>query len=299
MSDDIPSPRDRAASLAFEAVIGGLRRLPYERRIPAAGRVFARLLGPLAGWPARIRANLALACPDLAPAEIARLVRAVPDNAGRAMAETYSGAEFTARMAATSWLEGEGLPVIEAAAGGGRPVILACAHFGNYDALRAVLAARGWPVGGLYRPMNNIAFNRHYVPAIEAIAEPVFPRGREGLGRMLRFLRQGGMLCLGFDQHVRGGETLSFFDLPAKTALTPAELALRHDAPLVPIHAIRQPDGLTFRVHAFAPVPPGEPAAMMQACNDGLEALVRAHMDQWFWVHRRWKGVRGPAPRRE
>ena len=28
---------------------------------------------------------------------------------------------------------------------------------------------------------------------------------------------------------------------------------------------------------------------MMQALNDDLEMLVRRHMDQWFWVHRRWK----------
>jgi Kdo2-lipid IVA lauroyltransferase/acyltransferase len=28
---------------------------------------------------------------------------------------------------------------------------------------------------------------------------------------------------------------------------------------------------------------------MMQAVNDNLESVVRAHMDQWFWIHRRWK----------
>ncbi|WP_410217677.1 hypothetical protein [Paracoccus sp. (in: a-proteobacteria)] len=27
----------------------------------------------------------------------------------------------------------------------------------------------------------------------------------------------------------------------------------------------------------------------MQALNHDLEMLVRRHMDQWFWVHRRWK----------
>ena len=28
---------------------------------------------------------------------------------------------------------------------------------------------------------------------------------------------------------------------------------------------------------------------MTQDLNDGLEALVREHMGQWFWIHRRWK----------
>ena len=63
----------------------------------------------------------------------------------------------------------------------------------------------------------------------------------------------------------------------------------RYDAALIPIAAIRQPDGLRFAVQVGEPVPPGEPEAMMQALNDDLERLVRTHMDQWFWVHRRWK----------
>lgn len=294
MRDPAPTLRDRVASAAFVALMRLAALLPYRRRIPFAGWVFSRLLAPVAGWRGRIRANLAYACPDLDRARVEAIVREVPDNAGRALAEIYSGAEFTARIAAADPLEGPGVPVLEAAAAEGRPVILACAHFGNYDAMRAALKARGWSVGALYRPMNNAAFNRHYIPAMEAIAAPIFPRTRAGFAQMLRFLKGGGFLCLGFDQYVRDGTTLSFFGRPTETVTTPAELARRHGAAVVPINAVRQPDGLTFRVHAGAPIPPGEPAAMMQALNDDLEALVRAHMGQWFWVHRRWKPRRDP-----
>lgn len=287
---------DRLASGAFLGLVGLLRLLPYPQRIAAMGWIFAHVAGPLAGWRRRIRANLALASPELTRAEVRRLTRAVPDNAGRALMEIYAGTAFTARVTATDPLEGPGLPVLEQAAAAGRPVILACAHFGNYDAMRAALAARGWPVGALYRPMNNRAFNRHYIPAIEAIAKPLFPRaGRGGLAAMIRFLRQGGMLCLGFDQYDRHGATLRFFGLPTETVLTPAELALKYHAPLVPIAGIRQPDGLSFRVRVGAPVPPGTPQAMMQALNDDLESLVAAHPDQWFWVHRRWKNLAPPG----
>lgn len=288
---------DRLASAAFRLLVAVLGLLPYPRRIAAMGWLFAHVLGPLAGWRRRIRDNLALARPDLPAAEIRRLTRAVPDNAGRALAEIYSGAEFTARVTASDPLGGPGLPALEAAAAARRPVILACAHFGNYDAMRAAIAARGWPVGALYRPMNNAAFNAHYIPAMQAIAQPLFPRsGRAGLAGMIRFLRAGGMLCLGFDQYDRHGATLRLFGLPTETVLTPAELALKYGALLVPITAIRQPDGLSFRVQVGAPVAPGDPAAMMQALNDDLEALVRAHMDQWFWVHRRWKNLGFPCP---
>ncbi len=290
MSDeDRTSPTDRLASGAFLAVMTLARLMPYERRIPAVGWIFAHLLAPVAGWRRRIRENLALARPDMSVQDVRRLTRAVPANAGRSVAEIYSGDEFTARIRAADPLDGPGLPALEQAFDAHRPVIIACAHFGNYDAMRAALSARGWPVGALYRPMNNEAFNRHYIPAITAIAEPLFPRGRAGLASMLRFLKGGGWLALGFDQHDRHAPELRFFDLPARTVLTPAELAIRYDALILPIHAIRQRDGVSFRVHVGEPLAHGDPQQMMQDLNDDLEALVRQHMDQWFWVHRRWK----------
>ncbi len=289
MRDDRSSLSDRLANGAFLAIMGVARLLPYQRRIPAMGWAFSHVIAPVAGWRQRIRDNLALARPDLPPAEVEALVRAVPDNAGRSLAEIYSADEFTDRIRKADPLQGPGLAALEEALDSHRPVILACAHFGNYDAMRAALAARGWPVGALYRPMNNEAFNRHYVPAITAIAEPLFPRGRAGLAAMLRFLKGGGWLALGFDQFDREGAELRFFDLPTRTVLTPADLARRYDALLVPICGIRQPDGLSFKVHVGAPIAHDDSRAMMQALNDDLEMLVRRHMDQWFWVHRRWK----------
>ncbi|WP_111557440.1 lysophospholipid acyltransferase family protein [Paracoccus sediminilitoris] len=289
MPDDKPSLPDHLGNAAFLAIMGIARILPYERRIPAIGWVFSHVIAPVAGWRRRIRDNLHLARPDLSEAEVEDLVRRVPENAGRSLAEIYSGDQFTSRIHDADPLQGPGLSDLEAAFETGRPVILACAHFGNYDAMRAALSGRGWPVGALYRPMNNEAFNRHYVPAITAIAEPLFPRGRSGLAAMLRFLRGGGWLALGFDQFAHDGAELRFFDLPSRTVLTPAELARRYEALLVPIAAIRQPDGLSFRVQVGVPVKHDDPRRMMQALNDDLERLVRQHMDQWFWIHRRWK----------
>lgn len=288
--DDIAIPlTDRITSGLFLGIMRLAGMLPYAQRIPAVGWVFAHLLAPLAGYRRRVIANLDRARPDLPPDQARAVAVAVADNVGRSLAEIYSGAAFTARIAAADPLTGPGLPALVEAAAAHRPVILACAHFGNYDAMRAALAARGWPVGALYRPMNNAAFNAHYIPAMQAIAQPMFPRGKAGLAGMLRFLKGGGMLALGFDQYHPEGALLSFFDLPTRTVLTPAELALKYDALMVPIHGIRQPDGLSFRVEVGAPIPHTTPEAMMQALNDGLEQLVRAHMGQWFWVHRRWK----------
>jgi KDO2-lipid IV(A) lauroyltransferase len=162
-------------------------------------------------------------------------------------------------------------------------------HFGNYDASRAALIARGYRVGALYMPMTNRHFNEHYVQATSGIGEPLFPRGKKGMADMIRHLRGGGMLGMLVDQHMLHGARLTFFGHPALTALSAADLALKYDALLIPTYAVRQPDGLSFQIIVEPPITPGTPEAMTQALNDSLEALVRKNLDQWFWIHRRWK----------
>jgi Kdo2-lipid IVA lauroyltransferase/acyltransferase len=269
-------------------LIGMLLALPYIWRVPLCGWVMAYIIAPIAGYDKRVRENLALVLPDLPQDEVKRMMRAVPRNVGRTLIEIYSGDEFVARAAAEP-LKGEGLAALDEAHAAGRPVILVTGHFGNYDASRAALIARGYRVGALYRPMGAADFNAHYVEAISRIGTPVFPRGRAGLADMVRFLRSGGMLGLLIDQHMGHGVPLSFFDQPAMTALSAAELALKYDALVVPTYAVRRASGLDFDIIIEPPIPHGTAEEMTQALNDSLERLVRQHLDQWFWIHRRWK----------
>ncbi len=288
------SARHRLHDRAIGALIALMLRLPYRRRVALMGWIVAHLVAPLTSWRKRIRANLAHVFPDLPSAEVDRLARAVPENFGRALIELFSPDEMR-EVARQAPIEGPGLAAVEAARAEGRPVIIATAHLGNYDVARAALLARGFPLGALYMPMSNPAFNRRYVAAMEAIGTPLFPRGREGLGGMLRHLRNGGMLALVTDHYMGHGEPLDFLGKPALTALSTAELALKFDALLVPGYCIRQPDGISFRIEAEAPIAHGDPRAMTQALNDSVAAQVRAHMDQWLWMHRRWKKAEAAA----
>ncbi len=262
--------------------------LPYRARVAAMGWLGAHVIGPLAGLRRRIRDNLALVAPDMPPTELRHMCRAVPANMARAIAETFSGAEFMDR-ARQSPIDGAGLPALEAARDAGRPVVLVTAHFGNYDAARVVLRDRGCDIAGIYMPMRNSAFNDRYVAAMKHIAEPVFPRDRSGLAGLIKHLRQGGMIGLVADHYMDHGTLIDFMGQPARTALSAAEIALKHDALLVPVYAIRQPDGLSFRIRIEAPIPHSDALTMTRALNASVEALVRAHMDQWMWTHRRWK----------
>jgi len=283
-----PSLSDRLTDAAFRALLAVARALPYGTRVPVAGWVVSRLVAPLAGWRRRIRDNLALVCPGLPRAEVERLVRAVPDNVGRTMIELYSGKDFLARVRDLP-ITGPGAEALARAHREGRPVILATGHFGNYDVARAALIARGYRVGALYRPMKNPLFNAHYLAAISAIGTPLFPRGKPGMAAMVRFLKSGGMLGLLMDQHMRHGAATTFFGHTAFTATSAADLALRYGAEIIPVYGVRRDDGIGFDIVTEAPIPRSDPETMTQAINDSLERVTRAHMGQWFWIHRRWK----------
>lgn len=278
---------DWLADRAIRGALWVVLRLPFDTRRALAAALMTRIVAPLAGYRRRIRENLALVRPDLAPADIRLLEREVPRAMGRTLAELYSGPEFVARVAHEPLL-GPGVAALQEAHRTGRPVLLVTGHLGNYDAIRGGLIARGYRVGGLYRPMDNAFFNEHYVAAISRIGTPLFPRGRKGLADMVRFLKGGGMVGVVLDQAMRDGAVLRFFGHDAYTSLSPAEMALRYDALVIPTYGIRRPNG-GFDMVVEAPIPHGDPLEMTQKLNDSLEAQVRAHMDQWLWTHRRWK----------
>ena len=274
-------------NLVLRGLIATATLVPYRWRVPAMGWLVTRLSRRL-GYEKRIRRNLAIARPDLGEKDIQAICRAVPDNAGRTLIELYSGAAFLQRAHAAE-ITGPGLQALERARANGQPVILMAAHFGNYDAARAGLIARGHTLGALYRRMANPYFNAHYVRTISSIGEPLFEQGRRGMTQMVRHLKSGGIIAIVGDLHAFGGRELTFFGQPAVTAIAPAELALKFNAVVIPIYSIRLDNGLDFQTIMQAPIPHSDPETMTQAINDGLEQLVREHMGQWFWIHRRWK----------
>jgi KDO2-lipid IV(A) lauroyltransferase len=276
-------------NLAARGLIGLALALPYRWRVGFVGWLMRRLIGPLAGYGARARENLALIWPDRPEAERRAIAEASLDNAGRTLIENYSTRDFTARAKAIE-PEGPGYAALIAARNDKRPVILVSGHFGNYEAARASLVARGFDIGGLYRNLSNRYFNAHYVKTMQAFGGPVFPQGRAGTAGFVRHLKEGGQLVLLFDQDVPGAPPLPFLGQPARTALSAADLALRLKADLIPFFATRQPDGLTFHVTLDAPIPHSDAETMMRAVTQTLETRIMAHPGQWFWIHRRWKG---------
>lgn len=261
--------------------------LPYRLRLNVSGWVAAKILAPLTGNTTRIIENLKLVLPELSETERRAIAQSVPDNMGRSLVEMYSAKEGL-KVFAEAPLNGPGLSALYEAQKNGKGVVVVTGHFGNYLAVRGALLARGLPVAGLYKPMSNPFFNKHYVEAMEDYGKPVFERGRRGMAGMVKHLRSGGMLGIILDQRINEAPVLSFMGKPARTALSAAELALKYDVPLVPAYGIRQPDD-TFVIEIEAPITHTNAREMTQALNDSLEKQVRKHPGQWMWTHNRWR----------
>ena len=287
-ADAPPSFQDRAENALLSGLINACRALPYATRVPTFAKINRHLIAPLAGYGKRAEANLAEVWPDRPQAQRRAIAAQSLENAGRVLIENYSHPAFFNR-AKNFEPQGAGLRTLEAAKSEGRPVILATGHFGNYEAPRAALVARGYDIGGLYRPAANPLVNAHYRKTMEAMGPPVFPQGRPGLKGLMRHLSKGGMAVLLTDVHDYRADLMDFLGTPARTATSAAELALRYKADLIPFYGTRINGGLDYAVDLEDPIPHSDPITMTKALTRSLEARILADPGQWFWIHRRWK----------
>ena len=269
-------------------LLGILSILPYRTKIALGGLIYQKIISPLSGNRKRIIDNLSLIFPDLEKRKREELCSQVPNNIGRTLFELLSPKAFS-NIAKSAKVSGPGLKILKDAQEQKKPVILVSGHFGNYDVVRVVLKTNQISVGALYKPMNNPYFNTFYERCIKQIAEPLFPRGRAGMGNMMRYLEDGNVVALLIDQYMSHGEPLKFLGHTAYTATSAAKLALRHDALLITFYVVRNDDGINFDLVFESPVKPSTPNEMTQVLNDRLEKQIRKNMGQWLWTHKRWK----------
>ncbi len=106
-----------------------------------------------------------------------------------------------------------------------------------------------------------------------------------------------------FDQHAGkpDGIDVEFFGHPAGTFKSLAIIALATGAPVLPAACWREPEGATCcasrpRCRSVDAKTPSEAIRRTtRNYNAALERLILRHPEQWYWVHRRWKGRRCQA----
>lgn len=283
--------QDRLADLALRALIGVLKLLPVRTRLNVAGWATRRLIAPPLGLYKRVYDNIDHVWPDTEMETKRRIANESIDNLGRAVVENYDPKEMLARGAAYP-VTGPGLATFEQARAEGRPVLLISGHYGSPVCARCALVARGHTVAGILRPLSNPYSNTRYIQNYRDVCEPVFVQGRRGTLGMLKHVREGGIAAMAFDVFESSGAAIDFLDQPAPTALSPAEIAIKTNALLIPYFGIRHEDRYGFDVVIEEPIPHGDPLDMMREATRRLEARIEHDPGQWMWIHRRWKPKR-------
>ncbi len=296
-------------TLAQRIEFGALRGVAAVLR-PFGWRMASRVgaaVGGLAWWPLRMRAarvtRTIRACfPEMTEAQVRATARESYRGLGRTSFEAIYLSRAGREEVLAAFAESRGEETLAAAFAQGRGVILVAGHLGNWELSAAYMAARGYAVDGIAMHMANPLSDRFFQRTRERLGIGVIfdDQAVRAVPRALRAGRGVGFLS---DQSAKGlaSTMIPFFGRPARTPRGAAVFALRDDLPMVFVAALRRPDG-RYGAH-FEPVTlvrTGDRDADVQAAalayTQVLERLVRAHPEQYFWQHRRWKGQPADTP---
>ncbi|MCP5086160.1 MAG: lysophospholipid acyltransferase family protein [Rhodobacteraceae bacterium] len=274
--------------MPIAALLGLGRLLPFDTRSGLAARIIgfgARYLPPFRN---RIEEGLVRVYPDMEKSKRGRIASEVGQNMGRTLSEILHNAEFC-ELLDRFHASGPGLAALERAKSEGKGALVVSAHFGQWEAIRHVLKAKGMETGAVYRPNNNLWYEQHFLNGIRYGGAPILPKGRAGTMEMVRHIRKGGFFAILPDQYFTPGVKIPFLGHAAETTTAPAELALKYDLPLVPAFGTRQENGLDITVEFEEEIPHSTAEQMMVEFNDRLARRIHENPGQWYWLHRRWK----------
>ncbi|MEA3280295.1 MAG: lysophospholipid acyltransferase family protein, partial [Thermodesulfobacteriota bacterium] len=231
---------------------------------------------------------------EKSPYEIKSLVRRVFENLGRILFETawsfrLKGKDFD------KYFHIKGLPHYKAALKQHKGILFLTAHIGNWELLPIIGTMIDCPVNIVYRPLDFLPLNDIFIKIRTRFGAKLIPTAHS-MRKILNCLKLGQSVVVLMDQNVDWyeGVFVDFFGHRACTNKGLALLALKTEAPVVPVFLVREGPG--FRVE-FGPQIPlvktGNKIKDVEAntlrYNRVIESVIRQYPDQWFWVHQRWK----------
>ena len=179
----------------------------------------------------------------------------------------------------------------------GKGVLILTGHVGNWEMMPIISAMTEHTAHVLYRPMDYAPLERFFAQNRTRFGAKLISKDGSLL-RVFKALKRQESVVMLLDQNVgwHKGVFVDFFGRRACTSYGLAFIALKTNAPVVPVFVVRDADGAGFTAEIGPEIPlikTGDHQKDLeentQRYNDALEAVIRRHPDQWFWVHRRWK----------
>ena len=185
----------------------------------------------------------------------------------------------------------------ELAGAGGRGVVLALPHCGNWDLAGSIVELAGLPIFSVAAKQRNPFMNRLMNRMRGGHGMEVLERdgGPRVYMEMLRRIRRGQVCAILPDTRSRTPAlSVPFLGGTANLARGMALLAIQAGAPIVPV-VMRRVAWRRFEIEFFPTLRP-DPAADRDAEEmritreviDHFDAAIRATPEQWFWYNRRW-----------
>ena len=185
----------------------------------------------------------------------------------------------------------------------GRPVLVLCGHFGNWEMAISTFGIFGFPLGVVVRDLDNPYLHDWFCRFRQATGHRLISK-KGGGGDMVEFLERRGHLGLLADQDAgSGGLFVPFFGKDASTFKSIALLALQYRAYICVGYARRLPDDwqnnrwVRYELGSEEIIDPleidsADPVrTLTERYTLALERAIRRSPEQYFWVHRRWKSV--------
>lgn len=235
------------------------------------------------------------------PSERSAIARSACRNLGKSLIETIRLSKLDKTYLKTK-VTLIGLENYLKARDKGRGVIVYTGHFGNWELAAVALAAQGYFATLVVRPLDNPLLDR-WASSLRTRFGHTLLTSRKSLRDMMKVLKNKESLAILIDQNTskEAGVFVDFFGKPACTTPVVALLALKYEAPIVPMFIIRTGlDEHTLYIEKEVPLQrTGDIQRDIQlntaTITQILEDYIRRYPDQWFWVHNRWKTQPHPS----
>jgi KDO2-lipid IV(A) lauroyltransferase len=255
------------------------------------GRFYARLLDRAIPRLRHVaERNLTMAMPELDAGER----RAIVDGVFRSIARLLVTIARFPSIGAHNldrWVRIEGTEHIDAALRRGRGVLFATAHLGNWELSAFAHALESGPMSILVRPLDNPLIDR-LVESRRRLSGNRIMYKKDFARPILKALDANDKVGILIDQNASldSGVFVDFFGVPACAGTGLAKLAAHSGAAVIQAYALWMEDEGRYLLRFNPPMPiTGDAVRDTAALQAGLEAAIRAHPDQWLWIHRRWK----------
>lgn len=169
-------------------------------------------------------------------------------------------------------------------------VLFITGHIGNWELMAIHLADLGFPIHTMAKASYDNRFTRFIQKERDRFGVHAIYRGQKGVtAKMVRALKRGEILGVLIDQDTTVNSAfVPFFGADAYTPSGAASFAIRTGTPVV-VGTIKRTHKGNHRIDiAHAPLPNNETDATA-LLTLALERRIRKQMDQWVWLHRRWK----------